>query len=397
MKFLSTFLALALAVAISLKALPWPFVWIFLAGFVFCLFSAAAFKGRLLRRLALSAGSVCLLCAAVEAAMGGLERAAQKRSAEHGRRSDGNFYGNILPHEVLGFAPRPGSSLWQEAYDGDRLIYGAVYTIGPDGLRVSAPSFPGWAPTLGSVLFFGCSFMFGETVNDDETLPTVTGALAGWKYAIHNFAFHGYGPHHMLAALQGGVVERVVKLPPRCAVYLAIPHHVARVAGKATWSLRDPRYRLEPGGVVARAGRFGDAWSGWSRVWLRYQSRKSAFVRFLSSRERRVTGADAALLVGVVDEARRAFEARYPGAEFHVIVWDEPHALMPGIIAGLRAHGVRVHLASDILTGFAEHLDRFMTPGDSHPNAATYRDLAEYVAGEILGARQAAAGPGRGE
>ena len=60
------------------------------------------------------------------------------------------------------------------------------------GLRVEPPL----APSHGDrcVLFFGCSYTFGEGVNDTETLPYRTGVLAEGLLRMINFGLHSYGP-----------------------------------------------------------------------------------------------------------------------------------------------------------------------------------------------------------
>ena len=111
----------------------------------------------------------------------------------------------------------------------DEPIFDVVYTTNEAGLRASPPS----AEARESILFFGGSFTFGTGVNDDETMPHRGGVATKGKYRVFNFGYAGYGPHQMLAAIEGGLVDEIVIEPPKYVIYQAIPHHVERAAGLA--------------------------------------------------------------------------------------------------------------------------------------------------------------------
>ena len=61
------------------------------------------------------------------------------------------------------------------------------------------------APVQGrprKVAFFGCSFMFGHGVEDDQTLPYYFVREAGGTFEGFNFAGEGWGPHQMLREIE---------------------------------------------------------------------------------------------------------------------------------------------------------------------------------------------------
>jgi hypothetical protein len=74
------------------------------------------------------------------------------------------------------------------------LIYDVTYTIDADGLRIAAGLDENPHDNR-CMLFFGCSFTFGEGVDDHEAMPYVAGTLANLR--AYNFGFPGYGPHQM--------------------------------------------------------------------------------------------------------------------------------------------------------------------------------------------------------
>ena len=66
------------------------------------------------------------------------------------------------------------------------MLHNVTYTTESNGLRVAPP----WRKNdlAGTVLFFGCSFTFGEGLNDSETLPYQVGIQSGGRYRTLNFA-----------------------------------------------------------------------------------------------------------------------------------------------------------------------------------------------------------------
>ena len=155
----------------------------------------------------------------------------------------------FVADDLLGYGPAKPNVATAVKYHDDKPIYRVEYTIGADGLRVSPPAV---APELGCALFFGGSVTFGEGVADDQSMPYQLGALTGHRYRVYNFGFHGYGPHQMLAALEGGRVAEIARCRPSHVIYQAIIPHVERAAGLATWDKHGPRYVLAPAMMSAR-------------------------------------------------------------------------------------------------------------------------------------------------
>ena len=98
---------------------------------------------------------------------------------------------------ALGYGPRPGVRVVSRKTVGNQLIYDVDYTISDRRVRVTRGN-----PNGDTWLFMGCSLMFGEGVNDDETLPAYFSADLGYQANVVNLGFHGYGPHQMLRSLE---------------------------------------------------------------------------------------------------------------------------------------------------------------------------------------------------
>lgn len=286
-------------------------------------------------------------------------------------------------HELLGYGPAKGRAATVAKYFGNEQIYETVYTIEDNGLRVAPP--PPTNSTAPSILFFGGSITFGEGVSDTEAMPYQVGVKAGGRYAIYNFAFHGYGPHQMLAALELGWVEEVIDHPPEYVVYQAIPAHVRRCAGLTDWDRHGPKYRLDETGEAVLAGHFDDE-AGTLTAMVRDILDRSLAYRKILGRERQMDTAELELYVSVVRKARDFVISRFPGCQFHVILWDYGDLeIHKAIDEGLSAAGIPVHVIGDFLPEYtADPRSYELSSQDRHPNPRAHAAIADFVVEEIL-------------
>jgi hypothetical protein len=145
----------------------------------------------------------------------------------------------------LGYQPTTGKHTSRKLMSNGKVIYDVTYTIGPDGFRVTNQSLL----SKGRINFFGGSFVFGEGLNDDETLPYyLTKAL---NTNVQNFGVHGYGVHQALA-----IMER--EQPPNGDVNILLtgPWHALRSACKRSYTRGTPRYLLQSENrLLVREGR----------------------------------------------------------------------------------------------------------------------------------------------
>ena len=60
----------------------------------------------------------------------------------------------------------------------------------------------------------------------------------------------------MLAALESGVANAIVSVPPKHIICQAIPYHLQRISGLISWFPHAPRYRQSDDGRVVYQGNF---------------------------------------------------------------------------------------------------------------------------------------------
>ena len=160
-------------------------------------------------------------------------------------------YGIGVPD--IGYGPQPGTTCTAQKTVGTNILYNVTYEIDDNGLRFTPPAS---SSNANAILFFGGSFTFGEGVNNNEAMPYRVADLCNYQYNVLNFGFHGYGPHQMLAALDSGLVEKILdSITPTIILYQALPGHALRSAGESSWDRDGPAYTLSKEGKIIN--RFG--------------------------------------------------------------------------------------------------------------------------------------------
>ncbi|MHC4321954.1 MAG: hypothetical protein ACYST3_06730, partial [Planctomycetota bacterium] len=254
-------------------------------------------------------------------------------------RIEGQKY-HTATDDILGYALVKNSKRTVTRYVNDKILYSVTYTIDNNGLRISPTTKRIDAP---AILFFGGSFTYGEGVNDDETLPYITGILTGNEYATYNFGVHGHGPQHMLAEIEHGIVGSVITHEPKYAVYQAIPDHIRRLKGLEPWLMKGPHYSLDENGKIISLSistplseRIKAKIPLLAKIkW--HLIRKSYLYRTINRRILRIRRSDNTdkskpnwtdnddikTFTAVVDRVNNLLISKYPGIELHVIFWDE--------------------------------------------------------------------------
>lgn len=267
----------------------------------------------------------------------------------------------------LGRVPRRGAVTRSVRYREGQPLYDVRYSIGDDGLRVT----PGSSNTGAAMVFFGGSFMFGEGVEDDETLPARVAAKAGGR-RILNAGFHGYGPHQMLRSLEQDRLDALVPEGVDEVVYLGLSGHEERAAGRVTWGFAGPRYELQ-GGVPVYDGPFH---SGVAKLALKVVRRIGPLRNLLAASLRadpEEIAADRERYAAIVARAAELADERW-GARFTVLFWDSAKNDLPDL---LESRGLNVLRVSDTLG--PRGWQPFTIPGDGHPTPAAHAAMAQLL------------------
>ncbi|MBM4268597.1 MAG: hypothetical protein FJ144_18630 [Deltaproteobacteria bacterium] len=279
----------------------------------------------------------------------------------------------------LGYAPARSVRAHVRRTNDGRDLYDVTYTIGPDGFRPTpgdsaAPAF----------VFFGCSFTFGEGVEDDETLPAQFAEALDRPANVLNLGFHGYGPHQMLRLLE---TDRVAPLVPGGVVhvyYSATSGHARRAAGRVTWDVEGPRYEIdeidegdvgEEGDVVYQGPFHAAPVALAMKVLTRFDATNALVDAWLALGED--VARDEERWIAIVARAAKLVREKWK-AGFTVVYWGDEEDTLPD---RLQARGIEVVRVWDLLG--RSNRRRFLIRHDGHPNALANRRIARSLAAEV--------------
>ncbi|MGA6973726.1 MAG: hypothetical protein WBY93_19010 [Candidatus Binatus sp.] len=267
----------------------------------------------------------------------------------------------------IGALPVPNTATEFKEFLDDRLITDVTYRIDASGLR-EIPSAVQGRPH--KAVFFGCSFMFGHGVENDQTLPYYFVRESGGTFEGFNFAGEGWGPHQMLREIETGFVRRVAGAPD-LAIYEAIPDHLRRVAGRAPWE-DGPKYELCRSDEACYSGSFHSAFYEVCRHWLD----KSWTVKLFENHFARLSQpSDIPLLLAVLKKTRSLL--RENGTRFVIVLWDQ-NDLASTMMNTLRANQFDVIALSSIVPK-SELTKNQLIQLDRHPSPATNQAIARYL------------------
>lgn len=272
--------------------------------------------------------------------------------------------------------PRGISAEARKLTDG-HLDYDVTYTIDADGHRATSGSTD---TAASNVLFLGCSFTFGQGLNDNDTLPQQFSTLTGQHYHVINFGVATYGLHQPVRILELGLPDAVLTKGKNVIVYTAIADHARRAAAAYDWAARGPAYQLGPDGIASYRGNLYGPIAG---LTIAASSRSLFLSRYVFGPWLGHSHADPVpLYIGLVKRVRQLAEEKYH-AQFVMIFWDDPEPGEPTarIEAELERQGIAYVRVSSIIPDLLRNAAAYrISPFDQHPNAAANHLIAAYLA-----------------
>ena len=360
---LATVLLLGSAALVLHLRLPRPFVWIWLSALLVCLFSATRANREWLRRLSLTGFGLALSLLLLEGLFATVDKLKPSDARITGTYVDGDYF---VQGGELGYGPMPGVRVTSRKTKGKRLVYDVAYTISDKGVRVTKGD-----PTGDTWLFMGDSNMFGEGVNDDETLPAYFSAGLDYQANVVNLGFHGYGPQQMLRSLETDRLRPLVHRPVKQVIYEGIVDHPWRAAGHDDWDVYGPSYSLSPNGVTF-TGPFHGRYMGFTLKVLQ----KSDFFRFVLDHTLfrfSLGDEDIERYARILERSAQLARSKY-AAGFTVVFWDDDSEQSRRIVARLQKTAIPLVPVSDIIP--RSEWKALELPGDPHPSPEVHQRLA---------------------
>lgn len=284
----------------------------------------------------------------------------------------------VTSDALLGYGPENSENynvnVAKKFKDSNDTIYDVEYGF-DDGLRTT----PG-SNEKGNkfAFFFGGSFVFGEGVNDNETLPSFF-AKMNETLLVRNYGFEGYGSHQSLMALTQVILNDSILLNATQGhvFYFFIPDHINRVIGNAIWDTNGPYYYLMEGNLEY-GGTFRDLhlqYPPWLRACRLTWFNSKIYAKFFSQRTiRKQHNLD--LIIAIIAEMKRLIASR--GYNFTVILEYHPGSgkLVESMKNELRTKGV-VYI--DLKEVIPRDGDPLYLKNDPHPSPKFYEKIAKHL------------------
>lgn len=266
-----------------------------------------------------------------------------------------------------------------------RVVYQASYSFDKYGRRISQPR--GLREgARHSFLLYGCSFTYGEGVDDRDTFA--------WRladrlpdYEVVNFASLGSSPSRILADLLSpdDVRGQGVSVRGALGIYVFIDDHIKRVVGAMQW-IGQPAgayheyFELIDGAPVLlgtfRSGRF------WTTAVYKALS-TSEMLRFFAVDVPRLSDGHFRLFARLIERIREVSAARYGVRQFVFVVFPGESAYIARLRPELEAVGIRVLDYSAISPSAILRGHHTAGVGDGHPSRWSHRLFAELLLADL--------------
>ncbi len=374
--FRTALVALALIAAFVASTLWLPAAWALAADAAIALSGVVLFRRPRWRTGSLVLASILASLAVAEAFFGVLAEPALNRNMT---KIDTPSHWNVTD-AIVGYRPAPGVTVDVVGKFHDEVVYHKTYTIDPSGARLT----PGAAADGPTYLFIGDSYVFGEGLNDDETLPSQFAQHLATPAHVVNLGVLGYSPAHLVRAIETGLYDKYVVGKVAAVITWSTPLQMPRVIGDGGWLGNSPRFVLDQAGDLHHTGTFdGHRWSDPAAgAWFLARTYLASFAR---ASEAEVEREQSTLYVALLARLKRAVRDHY-GAPL-VMIYDWPDDRIQGAIdrrqAPIFQQIKKLDLPDVRVRDIIDPIDNwhnFLIPHDGHPNAL----LDQRVAQELL-------------
>lgn len=232
-------------------------------------------------------------------------------------------------------------------------------TIDKNGFR-ETPSH--YNKNKGSIIFFGCSYTFGYGLNDNETFPWKVSMLT--KRKTYNVAYHGYGPQHMLLALES---RNFIKKIPKAdvIVYVFMRDHLNRPSGLN--NINDnyyPMFKLNKGKLIYYTTPPEMVNSPY-KIDI-YKKLQYAYASKINDQTEDATN----LFVAIIKESKNIAMKKYPNVRFVFFDLDG----LENLDKKLQKNGIEVLKLYEIFS--ANNIQEKYITIDHHPNAEFWEKVS---------------------
>jgi hypothetical protein len=294
----------------------------------------------------------------------------------------GNLFKASHPDSLLGYRPDNNVYCSGKKIFGDTLIYQMSYRLDSSGHRVTPDSL---TTKEKFAVFLGCSFTFGDGLNDYETIPFLFSKITK-TFKGYNLGYSGYGPNQGLIKLQHDSLRKMVKQKDGIGFYIFIHDHINRTIGSMSSFMmnrgQSPCFELEDGNVVHK-GLFINARPMRSSVYEKMGG--NSFCRFFGiGHPFWLTNEHFELTGKVLEKMSNEFQNKFQNDKFYVIIYpsisQKDYEADEHIIQYLKNKKIKY---LDYRKLFNPTEKRFFIHHDNHPTALANDFLTKQIVKDL--------------
>ena len=355
---------------------PYPFVFVLLTWLSGLIYAARQAKTSIKKAVCINVAAVVGLFLVLEAHW------INKKEFRHAPVVETQHaQGTRMKDPILGHRRAPNYSKKSTKTIDGQTSYSVTYTTDDSGYRITPEPVSPEDDTC--LVFLGCSFTFGDGVDDQDSMPWQVASISNRK--SFNLGVSGYGPHQMLAAVEFDLLPDLQDCSRKVAIYQAIEDLVSLAAGVGSLGRTGPRYVISDTGQVVYTGQF-DEFSrekNSNTVWARLFGKSYIYREYFVDRMW-VGDAEVELYLAIVAQAKARLKQKFPGLKFIVLYWDNStrsHAVaLDERLPQIADEYIRV---SDIIPDIETNKADWLLYLDPHPNAKAHKALAEHLAKRV--------------
>jgi len=231
----------------------------------------------------------------------------------------GTLFNAVHPDSLLGFRPNNNVFCSGKKIFRDTLIYEMSYRLDSNGHRVMPVNL---ATNEKFAAFLGCSFTFGDGLNDRETIPAYFSKNSK-IYQGYNFGYSGYGPAQALIKLQHDSLEKIVKQKDGFGFFMFIHDHIHRTIGSmSNFKMNkglNPCFEIEGKNLVYK-GLFKNVYP--KRCAIYKKMAENGFCRYFNiGYPFRLNDEHFELTGRVLEEIAKEFNKKFQNDKFYVVMY----------------------------------------------------------------------------
>lgn len=266
-----------------------------------------------------------------------------------------------------------------------KSMYSVLYSTDACGFRITPVE--NREERTHFLAFFGCSFTFGQAVNDDGTLEAQVARRAP-AYMPYNYALPGYGPQQMLLQLMQYDLRGSIAEKEGIGIYTFIDDHISRAIGSmrhvTSWTKRFPCFE-EKNGALTYLGRYEQA-HPYQLLAYRLLSRDYILGYYNVNWPISPSIYDINLTAAIIAESAKRFAEIFPGSPFYVVLYPwSSNGYGGDLMRLLQERQIHCLDYRTLFKGTPPQEIRFF---DTHPTPEGYARVAQILVSDLnLGAQ----------